>query len=218
MSVICQSAAYSRGRAVLSLRQAVVRLGLQGLRDVVLEAALHVRVFRAPGYEDAMARLARHSTAVARLMGSICGRARVDAEYAFLCGLLHDVGVAACLLALSDDARAGSIPIEVAATVVEEIHEEASGLLARLWDLPVEIRQVVASHHQLTHGAAPSPVKAALLLAEALLSEQELAPEALRLDAVPGGEVARALEFLRIDDATLATLRAEAAEVAAGVA
>jgi HD superfamily phosphodiesterase len=41
-----------------------------------------------------MARLGRHSTAVARLMGSLRVRARIDTEYAFLCGLLHDVGVA----------------------------------------------------------------------------------------------------------------------------
>src|SRR5512141_3157241 len=124
---LCQSAAYARGAPVRSLREAVVRLGLRGLRDLVVEAALPLRVFRVPGYEQPMARLGRHSTVVARLMPALCGAAGVDGEYAFLCGLLHDVGIAACLLAISDDQRGIVVPFSEAVAIVDELHEEASG-------------------------------------------------------------------------------------------
>jgi HD-like signal output (HDOD) protein len=96
---IAQSAVYAPRSPILSLRQATIRLGLKTLRDLVLEAAVSMRVFRAPGYGEAMERLSRHSTATAYLLRALCRRTGIDAEYAFLCGLLHDVGLAACLLA-----------------------------------------------------------------------------------------------------------------------
>jgi putative nucleotidyltransferase with HDIG domain len=218
---LCQSAAYARGAPVRSLRQAVVRLGFAGLRDLVVEAAVHLRVFRVPGYEQPMARLARHSTVVARLMPALCGVARVDTEYAFLCGLLHDVGIAAALLALSDDARGGAVPFAAGAEVIDGLHEEASGLLARLWDLPPDVQRVLASHHRVEHGGTPSAVNAALLVAEALAREVDagVTPRGAEttIDGAIEGEVAAALAFLRLDDATMGTLRAVAARVSAGL-
>jgi putative nucleotidyltransferase with HDIG domain len=219
---LCQSAAYARGAPVRSLRQALVRLGLDALRDLVLEAAVHLRVFRVPGYEQPMARLGRHSTVVARLMPALCGAAGVDSEYAFLCGLLHDVGIAACLLAISDDQRGIVVPFSEAARVVDDLHEEASGLLARLWDLPPDVQRVVASHHRLVYGGTPSPVNAALLVAEALAREVDAGVSArgaeLPIDQSPESEMLAAQAFLQLDDATLNGLRAAAQRVSAGLA
>ena len=100
---IAQSATYASRSPISTLHQATVRLGLKTMRDVVLEAALNLKVFRVPGFEAAMERLARHSTATAHIMRAICRRTRVETEFAFLCGLIHDVGFAASLLALSND-------------------------------------------------------------------------------------------------------------------
>jgi HD-like signal output (HDOD) protein len=61
------SAPFASRSPILSLKQAMVRLGLRELRDLVLEAALHLRVFRAPGYDALMARLSLHSTTTAYL-------------------------------------------------------------------------------------------------------------------------------------------------------
>jgi putative nucleotidyltransferase with HDIG domain len=217
---ICRSAAYAGRAPILSLKQAVVRLGMKGLRDLVVEAALQLRVFRVPGYDGPMERLSRHSTAVARLVPALCGRAGIDAEYAFLCGLLHDVGIAACLLALSDDPRAGPVPFPLVEPVIHELHEEASGLLARLWDLPGEIREVVAAHHRLVHGGTPHPVTAALIVADRLATDARMgavAATASACDLTPEEEFAAARAFLRVDDAMLALLKVEAAEIAARI-
>src|SRR5919197_5332403 len=62
---IAQSAKYAGRSPVLSLRQGAIRIGLATLREIVMEAALHLKIFRVPGHEDLMARLYRHSTAVA---------------------------------------------------------------------------------------------------------------------------------------------------------
>ncbi len=167
---IAQSALHRSRSPVLSLRQAAVRLGLATLRNLVVEASLAV-VFDAPGYEASLSRLSWHSTVTAYLMRALARRGAVDPEYAFLCGLLHDVGIAASLLAVSSDARGPAVPFEALAPVLNDVHQEASGVLTRLWGLPPEIQRVVATHHQLVVGGTPDPVIAHLMVAEHLAGE-----------------------------------------------
>jgi HD-like signal output (HDOD) protein len=213
---LAQSAIYAPRSPILSLKAATVRLGLSTLRDIVLEAALELRVFRVPGYESWMERLSRHSTVTAYVMRAVCRRTAIEAEYAFLCGLLHDVGIAACLLALGDDARAGPAPVEVLEPVLDEVHEEASGLVTRLWALPAEIQRVVATHHQLLVGGVPHPVNAALIVAEELARELGAGmgrPEAERqaIDANPLDLFEDACATLSLSPGALEAVRGEAA-------
>jgi HD-like signal output (HDOD) protein len=217
---IAQSAVYAPRSPILSLRQALVRLGLETLRDLVAEAALKLRVFRVPGYGELMERLARHSTVTAQLMRVVCARTAIEAEYAFLCGLLHDVGIAACLLALSDDARGGVAPRSAIEPVLETMHEEVSGLVTRLWGLPPEIQRVVATHHQTDVSGTPPPVNAALVVAEHLASGVDAgmaaaaageAAGATGLDANRPGLLEAACDALSLDATALDRLRSEAA-------
>jgi len=214
---LAQSALYAPRSPIRTLRQAVVRLGLKTLRDVVLEASVTLRVFRVPGYDTAMERLARHSSVTAHLMRALCRRSSLEAEHAFLCGLLHDVGIAACLLALCDDPRAGTVPFEALGGVIEEVHEEASGVVTRLWNLPAEIQRVVASHHGLGGGSAPDPVNALLVVAEHLAGEVGAAAsgpgDRSGAPAAPPGLFEAACGALRLDLATVAAARDEAAEI-----
>jgi len=227
---ISQSAAYASRTAILSLRTAVVRLGLKTLRDVVLEAALHLKVFRVPGFEPAMERLARHSTASAHVIRAVCRRTRVETEYAFLCGLLHDVGFVAALLALSSDPLYGRAPFEALAPVLDEVHDDGSGLLARLWKLPAQVQRVVANHHEL--GRDAEPVSAALVIAEQLVWEAGAGLEPPPPDANPmslatpeppldgidvnwTGMVEQARRELGMDDLALGAARAEAFAIVA---
>lgn len=220
-----QSAAFAARSPVLSLRNATVRLGLKTLRDLVVEAAVELRVFRVPGYEAAMERLALHSTTTAYVVRAVCARTAIPGEYAFLCGLLHDVGIAAALLALSDDRRGGLVPFEALGTVLHDVHESASGLVTRLWGLPAELQRVVQSHHQLHVGGAPDPTIAALVVAEGLAEElgaglgfPGLGPHPGGLDANPPELFGEACRVLGLDDAALAALREEAAALAAALA
>jgi HD-like signal output (HDOD) protein len=218
---IAQSALYAPRSPILSLRQALVRLGLDTLRDLVVEAALTLRVFRVPGYGELMERLGRHSTVTAHLMRVVCVRTAIEAEYAFLCGLLHDVGIAACLLALSDDARGGVAPLSAIEPVLDTMHEEVSGLVSRLWGLAPELQRVVATHHLSDVSSRPHPVNAALVVAEHLAFgiDAGMAPAAAAgepacvtgLDASRPGLLEAACDALSLDAAALERLRSEAA-------
>ncbi len=221
---ISQSAYYAPRSPILSLRQATVRLGLKTLRDLVLEAALHLRVFRAPGFDVLMERLSRHSIVTAYVLRELCRRTAIETEYAFACGLLHDVGIAACLLALSDDSRAGPVPTRGLEAALQDVHTEASGIVVRLWGLPAEIRRVVETHHQVSVGGTPHPLNAALVVAERLAGElgagmaraqeKESAPG---LDANPPHLLDEACRALALDAHGLELARANAARVVAGM-
>jgi putative nucleotidyltransferase with HDIG domain len=224
---IAQSSAYAARSPIQTLQQAAVRLGLKTMRDVVLEAAMHLKVFRVPGYEAAMERLARHSAAVAHVMRAVCRRTNVEAEYAFLCGLLHDVGFAASLLALSTDPTWRESTFEELSPVLDEVHEEASGVLARLWKLPENIQRMVATHHEPAPDGKPELVNASLIVAEQLCWEagagleppppdasaysmETPEPPTAGVDVNWSGLVEEARRVLRMDDLTMAAARAEA--------
>jgi len=224
---IAQSAAYASRSPTLSLHQAAVRLGLKAMRDLVLEASLHLKVFRVPGYDDAMAMLYRHSTAVAHVARAICRRTLISAEYAFLCGLLHDVGFAAALLTVVEYPQWRKQPFQVLAPVLDAVHVDASGILARLWNLPRPIQDLVAHHHDVQVDGKPSPANAMLVIAEQLCWEagagmlpppEDADPMSVSTPDPPlegvdvnwSGTFEEARRILKMDDLILGALRAEA--------
>lgn len=164
---IAQSPLYPSKAKILSLRQAVVRLGLQTLIDIFFEATLKLRIFKARGYDAPMADLQRHSTATAYLTRIVCRYAKVNAEHAFLCGLLHDVGIAAALITLAEKKK-GADPPELARVwpAIVAAHERASEILASRWKLPAEIGRVLGHHHDPIIEGQVDPVAAAVCVAE----------------------------------------------------
>jgi HD-like signal output (HDOD) protein len=227
---VAQSAAYSARSPIQTLHQAAVRLGVKGVRDLVLQAALDMKVFRAPGHDQAMARLARHSSATAHVVRAVCRRTRVEAEHAFLCGLLHDVGFAACTLALAEDPELRRTPFAELAPAIDDAHTEASALLTRAWELHASIQQLVSTHHDVKVRDKPEPLNAALIVAEQLVWEAgaglEPPPEGADplstampepppdgIDVNWTGLVDEARQALGIDPLALCALRAEAFEL-----
>jgi putative nucleotidyltransferase with HDIG domain len=232
---IAQSAAYSGRSPTVSLHQATVRLGLKTLRELVLEAALHVKVFRVPGYESVMASLYHHSAATAHVTRAVCRRTLVNAEYAFLCGLLHDVGYVGALLAVVDRREWRRMPIEQLIPVLDSVHVDVSAMLMQLWKLPDAIQKVVAHHHEVELDGRAQQANAAIVIAHHLCWEAgaglDLTAKAAPSEADPfpmpagdphtgidGNPLAmfeEARRALKMDDASLEAARAEAIEIVA---
>ena len=84
------------------LNQAIFRLGLNSIRDIVLEAALNMRVFTTPNYAMAMERVRRHSVATAHIGKILAELTDQNPHTSFLLGLLHDIGIAASLITIDD--------------------------------------------------------------------------------------------------------------------
>ena len=209
---IAQSPAYTTQVPVQSLQQALMRMGFHTVSDIVLEASLQLRVFRAPGYDTAMRALQPHSSATAHICRIVCHHTAVPNDYAFLCGLLHDIGIVASLIVLSDGRRKPP-PLDYVKVAIEQAHEQAARVLADLWELPEDVVTVLENHHYFTIKGKVHPVAAAVTLSDWLATE---------LGAGSGwpADTARAMEAaaaIGLSKARMAEIGAEAAVVVANI-
>ncbi len=170
---VASSPAYAGAAKIESLSGALMRLGLLTVRDVVLQVAMNLRVFRCDAYEAPMARLKQHSQATAHLCRVVCKySSAVEAEFAFLCGLLHDVGIAGILLALGEAPRRKKPPdLSVLWPAIHGAHGEAGALMAKLWDLPAELPWVLGAHHRVEIEGYPHPLAGVVCIADHLAAE-----------------------------------------------
>jgi HD-like signal output (HDOD) protein len=158
---------YSARTRIRSLKEAVVRLGVRTVRDLVFETALHQGVFQLAEYSETIEQIRRHSTVTAYISRIVCKHAKVDEEHAFLCGLLHDIGFAGLLFAVSNIEAEDSPSLLQIWGEIDNLHEQASRLVTKLWNLPVELQELVGHHHHL-HTGETSRVAAAIHIADRL--------------------------------------------------
>jgi putative nucleotidyltransferase with HDIG domain len=161
---VANSTYYARGTSIVGLRQAVVRLGLHALRDVIYMAVYANTVFDAPGLVDIVRSTFDHSVTVARLSQRLAPHVGVEHEMAFLAGLLHDVGRARCCKVLARLPDAKGRPRSELEHIADVLHEPAGAALAAAWNLPTEVVEACARHHR------PTSVVGALVCATDLLA------------------------------------------------
>jgi HD-like signal output (HDOD) protein len=207
---------YAGRTGIRSLREAVVRLGVRGVRDAVFEAALRRGVFVLGEYGDTMATIARHSTMTAYITRIVCRRAAIDQDVAFICGLLHDVGFAGLLLAVTHVEGAHAPPLEKLWKDLDSLHERASHMLTSRWSLPAQVVEVVGHHHHL-HTGPCATLAAAVRLADhltehfnATVTGPVVNGAPLPGDSVDVFDVESACAELNINDAALKLIIADA--------
>jgi len=167
---VAGAAGFAGTAKITSLREAVMRLGLLRIRDLVMAIALNMRVFKCEPYDDAMERVRRHSVATAHLCRAVSKYTPIEGEFAFMAGLLHDVGVAGTLLSLAERATRQKPPPDLLAVwpAVERVHERAGEIMAKHWQLPADIRLALSAHHQILLGGHVHPLAATVALANEL--------------------------------------------------
>lgn len=170
---LAQSSMYGGSFSVRTLDEAIVRLGLRRTAELFLHAALEARVFRAAGYQKRMDELRRHSVAVAHLARLVGREAGVTDQSAFICGLLHDVGIAASLIALVETCPPGEAvpPFDEVWPDIKLVHEQAGGVLASTWHFPSEVTFVIERHHSFLVDGQIHPLSAVVCMADWVASE-----------------------------------------------
>ncbi len=232
---LVQSPMFAGASELYSLHDALMRVGLNTLRDLVMQIAMNLKVFRSTEYADTMEHLRRHCAVTAHMAKLVCKHARVDGDGAFLAGLLHDVGIAGTLLALSDGRGGRKPPPDLIAIwpAVDRVHARAAEIMAGHWDLPEDIVIAIASHHQVMRQGTPHPLAAAVALADDLAHEAGFGvipksdagsaeSEASRADFMESHTqvdrsrpktLEHARRALSIDDEAMERIRAQAAEL-----
>lgn len=211
---VAQSPLFATRVKAKTLRDAVQRLGVNHVRDIVWQVSLDMRVFRAPGYDPAMNAVQRHSVATAYAARVVCDYTSVAADYAFLCGLLHDIGVSGLLIALSERRTERRIEIDSIWPAIEQVHENASAYMVRFWKLDSDLERVVGQHHRFDAKSPPHPLVAVVTVAEYLVCQQGFGVlagpvEESLFDRLSERQYLNALACLNISDAMVRRLTAE---------
>jgi putative nucleotidyltransferase with HDIG domain len=173
---IANSSAYAPKEPIVSLQQAVSRLGLAAMRNIVLGVSIQGRVFRVPGHQARVRSIWIHCTVAAAFARETARMLRRNVEAAFLCGLLHDVGrpvvLQATVEALAHRTK-DALPAALLETAMDEFHEELAGRMVAAWKLAEWTVAVVAHHHD-PEKAQPHEEQARITRLADLLSDWAL--------------------------------------------
>ena len=168
-----QSPVYSAGARIRTIEDAVLRLGIRAIALVFAEAAMHSGVFASQMFQAPMQALRRHSTATAHIARKLSERIGQPGDRVYLSGLLHDIGIAACLLVAPNLTGPDGKPFnfDQLEEPIYDIHEQAGEILSSLWNMPESLRWVFAHHHSFALRTHVSPMAALVCLASWIASE-----------------------------------------------
>ena len=162
---LANSSFYGVAGRIGTLRDAVQILGLGTLSAAVLTAAVMANVGRGAaacrGFDPDSAW--RHAVATALSAEALARWRGLDADAAYVCGLLHDVGRLA--LAAHFPARFAAtlerlsghdeLPIDVERELLGTDHAEVGALIAAHWKLPARVVDAIGGHHDAQHAGEP---------------------------------------------------------------
>jgi putative nucleotidyltransferase with HDIG domain len=148
------ASAFGLAARVDSARQAFMVLGENRVVSIILATALIERYSEQNAVFDSRL-LWRHSLGVATCARALAERLDINPEIAFTTGLLHDIGKllmfaaapAACA-EVQQRCNTTDTPLLAAEIAVFGYdHAAAGGQLATMWNLPYEIAEAIAAHH-----------------------------------------------------------------------
>lgn len=155
---LANSPLFGRWQTITSTRGAVIALGLQRMRDVVVSCCvLKLMPAEAKGMNPIV--FWEHSLACALVCRRIAKRIGAkDPEQAYLAGLLHDVGFIVNIHLLGEEfyqLMQEASARECGIDLVEEErcglnHCESGRLLGRKWGLAPDVIEAISNHHHLS--------------------------------------------------------------------
>lgn len=157
---LANSAYYGFPRRITTISKAVLILGFNTIRGIVIAASTYPFLKKqVDGYELEKGELWKHSMAVAICARFISKKYRHgDPNEAFIAGLLHDIGKTLLNVYVKEDYQRILYKIEKEQVsfiqAEKEIlgfnHAEIGGKVAEKWNLPPEFVHAIAYHHEPT--------------------------------------------------------------------
>jgi HD-like signal output (HDOD) protein len=177
---IANSALYGRSNRVASVRHAIARLGVRKTRNVLLGLSVG-KCFNSASPSEAWlsARFNAHSLAVAILSDLIVRTVSSEnPEWAFMAGLLHDIGLLLIAVGLPEQFRLIKVNAESDAQIVKRerevlgfTHFDLGAEVLSHWNCPLMLQEVARFCECTEFQCEPlnlgSAVKTASLLADA---------------------------------------------------
>ncbi len=169
---LTNSAFYGLSREIESVKHAVIIVGLEAIKNLVLSASV-LDMFKGKSIDDDFQdKFWRHSLATAfgcRLLAKrLRDKCMVDPDSAFSAGLLHDVGkiVLVCFLDQeyrefkeARDNNKTAMDFEIEQELFGFTHAEIGAFLTEQWKIPNKLTEAILYHHgikEIDSGAALS--------------------------------------------------------------
>lgn len=175
---IANSAAYSPNASMVSLQQAITRLGMNLISDIAIAASVSTKMFKAPGFEAHIGYIWKHALITALWSKEIARTCRLNVEATFLCGLLHSIGRPVALqAALEIAADTGSdFSTEDLLAVEESVHTDVGACVLKKWDMPLIICESMQYFYNY-NDAPHAKEQTAIINAAAKFATHTLKPE-----------------------------------------
>lgn len=148
---IANSAAISgRATRIVSLQQALVRLGTRRVKELVLAVVMKTRIFRSHRHAARAQSIWREAAAAGCFAREIAKELRKSPETAFLCGLLHTIGKPVVLQMVTEVERQERTELsdEVVDRLIEAHYVEAGERLVSAWSLPETVAAAIVYHRE----------------------------------------------------------------------
>jgi len=222
---LANSAFYGMPRSVSSVSSAVVILGFNVIRSVVLSTSV-MKMFsgtekQAIGKEEFWKHSIATALAAKEIVRHLMNFKLFDPESAFCAGIMHDISKLIFNEFVFDDyvetcivARKTNIPIIDAETLVLGInHAEIGRILADKWALPLDLEYSLVHHHNPAQAGEITDLVAIVHMADIIAHD---IGANLWENEARNPEWREARSLLHIDDAVYDRLKANTADVMAG--
>jgi putative nucleotidyltransferase with HDIG domain len=172
------SAYYGMGRKVSTVSEAIVILGFSTIRSMLLAASVQQVVDKEiSGYALARGELWRHSIQCAVIAKNLAKKCKFSqAEQVFVAGLIHDIGKVVLNNYVSEQygeiiqiVEQEQIPfMDAEKRILSFDHAEVGSRLAEKWNLPAELVDAIANHHNPLNSQGNQKITAFVHIADAI--------------------------------------------------
>ena len=179
---IANSSAYTPNSNLVSIQQAVTRLGMIEISNIAFLTSVNSKIFKAPGYEKHIEVIWQHALATALWSKEVARAMRSNVEAAFLCGLLHSIGKSVILQTIAEAEPAiGALSDNPLEEIFTEFESQYSEVVTTQWKLP-QIVAIAISFHKDFNSAPTQPELAATVAFSAQLASLMLKKASSKAD------------------------------------
>ncbi len=170
---VANSPFYAGGFPVSKIEVALQRIGIEEVKKILFLITMSNFLIKKGRYSYLFKEFWEHS-----LLSAISGKAiaemlKIDSSYAYIAGLLHDIGRTFVLIGVMElEKKFGSekMPDEIIVRQVSfELHTKIGELIASRWNLPDLIKNSIVYHHSLEK-ARTNDISLITLASEKMLS------------------------------------------------
>jgi len=171
---------------IVSLQQAITRLGMERIREIAVSASVKKNLFKKGAYLHVAQEAWKTALAASLWSKEVARACRKNVEIGYLCGLLHNIGVPVVLNHLDRIA-----PRLTASELTQLLDDEASRtgeMLVRKWQLPAAVATTIVTIGQLElageHTDAVAVAACGVSLAGWMFNEELDVEHAMQIPAV----------------------------------